>query len=407
MPVFRYTAIDMAGKRSSGTMEAASVVAVADHLHGRHHLLLRAAEVGKGGRIAELFHADLRFSRGLPKAAIAQFTRELAVMLEAGQDIDRALRFLTETASGNTERKIFESLRDQVRGGKSFAASLAEHPAVFSRLYISLVRAGEAGGQLASGLSHLADLLEREAKLTASIQSALIYPALLVVAALGTIFLLLTYVLPQFTPVFAQAGAKLPAQTRALIAVGDFAQQDGIWVLAASLITGLVLYRALQKPRPRLAAERLVLRLPIVGQLIRRAQAARLTRTLGTLLTNGVTLVTALGIGHDVLGNLTAAAIVDRAVSKVRAGGRLAPALAEGQFFPVQTVQLLQLGEETGRLGEMALRAADIHDEQVYQMVQRLGALLVPAITIIMGIVVAGIVGSLLVAMLSLNDLAS
>jgi general secretion pathway protein F len=407
MPLFRYTAIDMAGKRSSGTIEAASVLAVSDQLHGRNHLLLRADEVGKGGKLAELLHTDLRFSRGLSKPAIAQFTRELAVMLEAGQDIDRALRFLAETSGSNTERKIFESLRDQVRGGKSFAASLAEQPAVFSRLYISLIRAGEAGGQLAPGLSHLANLLEREAKLTASIQSALIYPALLVVAALGTISLLLTYVLPQFTPIFAQAGAKLPVQTRLLIAAGDLVRNDGLWLLAGSLILGLGFYRALQTPRLRLAAERLMLRVPIIGLLIRRIQAARLTRTLGTLLCNGVNLVTALGIGHDVLGNLTAAAIVDRAVSKVRAGGRLAPALAEGNFFPVQTVQLLQLGEETGRLGEMALRVADIHDEQVFQMVQRLVSLLVPVITIIMGIVVAGIVGSLLVAMLSLNDLAA
>jgi general secretion pathway protein F len=407
MPLFRYTAIDMAGKRLSGTMEAASVPAVADHLHGRHHLLLRADEVGKGGRIAELLHMDLRFSRGLPKAAIAQFTRELAVMLEAGQDIDRALRFLAETSGSNTEQKIFESLRDQVRGGKSFAASLAEHPSVFSRLYVSLVRAGEAGGQLAPGLSHLATLLERESKLNASIQSALIYPALLVVAAVGTIGLLLTYVLPQFTPIFAQAGAKLPVQTRFLIATGDLVRNDGLWILLGLLIFGLGAYRSLQTSQVRLAVERMTLRLPIIGLLVRRIQAARLTRTLGTLLCNGVNLVTALGIGHDVLGNLTAAAIVDRAASKVRAGGRLAPALAEGQFFPVQTVQLLQLGEETGRLGEMALRVADIHDEQVFQMVQRLVALLVPVITIIMGIIVAGIVGSLLVAMLSLNDLAA
>lgn len=406
MPVFRYTAIDTAGKRSSGTMEAASVVAVADQLHGRHHLLIRADEVGKEGRLAGLLHADIRLSRGLPKTAIAQFTRELAVMLEAGQDMDRALRFLTETSAGSAERKIFESLRDQVRGGKSFAASLALHPQVFSRTYISLVRAGEAGGQLAAGLSHLAGLLERETKLAASIQSALIYPALLVVAAIATITLLLTYVLPQFTPIFAQSGAKLPAATSFLIAAGDFAREDGILVLIALLALGLLLYRSLQTPRVRLAAEKLVLRLPIVGLLIRRSQASQLTRTLGTLVSNGVTLVTALSISHDVLSNLTAADIVERATSKVRAGGRLAPALAEGRFFPVQTIQLLQLGEETGRLGEMALRAADIHDDQVFQMVQRLVSLLVPVITIIMGIVVAGIVGSLLVAMLSLNDLA-
>ncbi len=252
--------------------------------------------MGKGGRLTELLHMDLSFSRGLSKTAIAQFTRELAVMLEAGQDIDRALRFLVETSAGSTERRIFESLRDQVRGGKSFAAALIDHPQVFSRTYVSLVRAAEAGGQLAKGLSHLAGLLERETKLAASVQSALIYPVLLVVAAVGTILLLLTYVLPQFTPIFAQAGAKLPMQTRILIGTGDFVREDGLWVFSALSILGLVLYRALQTPRLRMVWERLLLRLPIVGLLIRRSQAAKLSRTLGTLLSNGVNLGD--GAGH-------------------------------------------------------------------------------------------------------------
>jgi general secretion pathway protein F len=155
-----------------------------------------------------------------------------------------------------------------------------------------------------------------------------------------------------------------------------------------------------------MAAERGLLYIPIVGPLIRRVQAARLARTLGTLLRNGVGLVLALAITRDVLGNLTAAKLVDGAASEVKAGARLAAALAAGGFFPVQTIHLLRLGEETGRLADMALRAADIHDEQVHHTVSRLVTLLVPFITVVMGLVVAGIVGSLLVAMLSLNDLA-
>jgi len=149
-----------------------------------------------------------------------------------------------------------------------------------------------------------------------------------------------------------------------------------------------------------------LLKMPIVGMLIRRAQAARFTRTLGTLLSNGVSLVGALAIARSVLGNLIAGKTVDEAATEVKAGARLANALARGGFFPVQTIHLLQLGEETGRLADMALRAANIHDEQVQQSIQRLVSLLVPVITILMGLMVAGIVASLLLAMMSLNDLA-
>jgi len=399
-------AVDAAGKRLNGIIAAASATAVAERLHRQNCFLLCTDEVGKNGRIAQFLNADIALRRGLAKGAIAHVTRELSVMLEAGQDIDHALRFLVETSDNKRATGTLEELRDSVRGGKSLAASLAEHPHVFSRLYVSLIHAGEAGGKLAQSLSHLADLLEREARLAATIQSALVYPAILVVASLGTIVLLLTYVLPQFTSIFAQAGAQLPTPTRVLIGIGDLVRNDGLLILLGLLGLCLIVVRALREPHRRMAAERGLLYIPIVGPLIRRVQAARLARTLGTLLRNGVGLVLALAIARDVLGNLTAAKLVEAAASEVKAGARLAAALAAGGFFPVQTIHLLRLGEETGRLADMALRAADIHDEQVHHTVSRLVTLLVPFITVVMGLVVAGIVGSLLVAMLSLNDLA-
>jgi general secretion pathway protein F len=403
---FRYMALDSAGKRLNGVIEAASASAAAERLQRQSYLVLRADELGKEGRLTQFLHADLEFRRGLSKAAIAHFTRELSVMLKAGQDIDHALRFLVETTDNKRARQIVEAVRDQVRGGKALAASLAEHPRVFSRLYVGLVRAGEAGGTLADTLAHLADMLEREAKLAASVQSALTYPILLLVASISTIVLLLTYVLPQFTPIFAQAGAQLPTPTRILIAAGDFVRNDGGLMLLVLLAMFLIGYRAMRDPNTRMLAERALLVLPIVGPLTRRVQAARLTRTLGTLLNNGVGLVSALGMAQGVLGNLTATRLVGQAMTEVKAGARLAAALAAGGFFPTQTIHLIQLGEETGRLGDMALRAADVHDEQVQNTINRLVALLVPAVTILMGLIVAGIVGSLLVAMLSLNDLA-
>lgn len=406
MPKFRYTAVDGAGKLVRGALEAASSAVVAEQLHGQGRLMLRADEVGSRGRLMDLLHADLDIERGLPKAVIAHFTRELSVMLSAGQDIDHALRFLVESSEDKRVRRLLEAIRNQVRGGKALAASLVEHPKVFSRLYVSLVRAGEAGGNLAESLANLADLLEREAKLAATVQSAMTYPILLVVASVGTIVMLLTYVLPQFTPIFEQAGAKLPRATRILIGIGDFVRNDGLWMLLFLLVMFLAVQRAIKEPKTRLALERIALMIPLVGPLTRRSQAARFMRTLGTLLGNGVSLVSALVIGRGVLGHLIAAQVVDHAASEVKSGRRLAAALGEGKFFPIQTIHLIALGEETGKLSEMALRAADIHDEQVRQTVQKLVAIMVPAVTIIMGLVVAGIVGSLLVAMLSLNDLA-
>ena len=406
MTKFRYTAVDTTGKRTSGLIEAASAAAAADTLQRRHYLVLRANEVSKHDWLLELLQADLRFRSGLPKTMVAQFARELSVMLRAGQDVDHALRFLIETTENRRARELFQSVRDQVRGGKSLAAAMAEHPSVFSRLSVSLVRAGEAGGQLAGALAHLADLLEGEIRLSASIQSAMMYPTLLLLASVGTIVLLLTYVLPRFTPIFAQAGAELPTATRILIGVGDFVRDYGIAMLIGILSALLVGSRALRETRVATAAAGALLKLPLIGLLIRRVEAARLTRTLGTLLHNGVGLVAALGIARDVLRNVIAIKAVGDSVVKVRAGDRLASALALGGFFPLQTIHLLQLGEETGKLSDMLLRAAEIHDGQVQQTVQRLLSLLVPFVTILMGLVVAGIVGSLLVAMLSLNDLA-
>jgi general secretion pathway protein F len=188
--------------------------------------------------------------------------------------------------------------------------------------------------------------------------------------------------------------------------MGDFMRDFGGVMLVLFLALAFLAYRLLQDPKIRLAAERVMLKVPVAGGLVRTAQAARFTRTIGTLLQNGVGLVTALGISQGVLASLLSTKAVADAVSKVKEGSRLAPALAAHHFFPLQTIHMLQLGEETGRLGEMALRVAEIHDDQVQRTVQRLVALMVPVITIIMGLVVAGIVGSLLVAMLSLNDLA-
>jgi general secretion pathway protein F len=349
---------------------------------------------------------ELGRGRGLDKTALGEVTRELSIMLGAGQDLDRALRFVVENTRNARARGILGNVRDKVRSGSSLAAALAAEPRSFSKLYIGLVRAGEAGGTLPATLDRLATLLERERSLAANLRSALIYPALLIVAAIGSIVLLLDYVLPQFAPIFEQAGAELPAATRVLMTVGTVVGALAPWLFLALLAGGLIARQLLMRPAYRLKVDRMVLRLPVVGGLLRETLAARLTRTLGSLLQNGVPLIPALGIAKDALGNLAAAAAVEAAALGAKGGDGLARPLAAAGVFPARTIHLLQLGEEAAQLSSMALKAADIHDEQARLMMQRLVALAVPMITIAMGLAVAGIVSALLTAMLSLNDLA-
>jgi general secretion pathway protein F len=388
-------------------MAAPDEATVIERLQRQGSTPMRADLAGRESLIGRLLHADIGGGRRLRRQEVADLTRELATMLDAGQDLDRALQFMVETAPGARSRGVLTALRDAVRNGGSLAEALAQQPRSFPRLYVGLVRAGEAGGTLAATLEHLATLLERQRALTATLQSAMVYPLILLVAAIGSIILLLTQVLPQFVPLFEQSGAALPRPTQMLIALGGFMSDDGAYAALALLVLLVVARQALRAPRVRLEAERLVLHLPVAGGMVREVLAARFTRTLGTLLLNGVPLIAALGITRDALGNLAGVAAVDGAVLSVKGGAGLATPLERARIFPPRAIHLLRLGEETARLGPMALRAAEIHEEQARHKVQRLVALLGPTITIVMGAAIAGIFASLMLAMLSLNDLAN
>ncbi len=405
MPSFRHVAIGPGGVLTQGVTEAVSEAAVVEQLRRQGSIPMRVEPAARG-RFADWLPTGLLSKRGLGRQDVADLTRELAVMLGAGQDLDRALRFLIETAARPRVARVLGALRDSVRDGSAFAAALGQHPGSFTRLYIGLVHAGEVGGALAPTLDRLATLLDRERALSSTVTSALIYPGVLMLAAIGSVVMLLTTVLPQFVPLFAESGAALPASTQLMIATGDALGTWGLPGLIALAALLLAAGRLLQRPGPRLAFDRLRLKLPVVGPLLREVLAARLTRTLGTLLVNGMPLVNALDIVRDALGNTAGVRAVEAATVGARGGAGLARPLAESGLFPVRTIHLLQLGEETAQPGPMALRAADIHEEKTRLAVQRLVSLLTPAITIGMGGLIAAIVGSLLQAMLGLNDLA-
>ncbi|GCE91852.1 type II secretion system protein [Komagataeibacter diospyri] len=409
---FRFSALTPDGQTIRGTVSATSEAEAVAWIRRQGNLPLRAEPGGLGiiqFLLGWLPSGNFRFAgrrHGLRRTEVTHLTRELSVMLAAGQDLDRAMRFLVETASGPRTRTVLERIRVALRDGRSLHVALASCPDSFPPLYVGLVRAAEAGGSLSATLEHLAGMMERERALVATIQSAMIYPALLSVAAVGSVVLLLTQVLPQFVPLFMENGATLPPSTRLLIGAGHWLAQYGVIALSGLFLIGMGGRWILRQPGPRLRADRLWLHLPVIGVLLRETIAARFTRTLGTLLTNGVPLLTALGIVRDVIGNRAVLGAVEQATDTARGGGVLSRSLGASGLFPSRTIHLLRLGEDTAQLGPLALRAAGIHEEQVRLRVQRLVALLVPLITIVMGAMIAGIVSSLMLAMLGLNDLA-
>ncbi len=386
-------------------LEAADREAAVDRLQRQGRIVLRAEPAGNRSKLEDLLHLELGRKRCLDRTAVAEFTREVSIMLAAGQDLDRALRFVVDNVGNSRARTILGEVRDKVRAGSSLADAVAAYPQSFTRLYVGLVRAGEAGGTLPPTLERLADMLERERKLSTSIRASMLYPVILVIAAIGSIFLLLDYVLPQFEPIFEQAGAQLPVAAQILVVLGNVVGAGAPWALIVVAALALASRRALAYPAVRLRVDRWSLRLPIVGPLLQETLAARLTRTLGTLLQNGVALIPALALAKEALGNLAAQEAVESASLEAKAGRGLARPLREAGVFPVRTAHLVQLGEEAAQLASLCLKAADIHEERVRLAVQRLVALAVPIITITMGLAVAGIVGTLITTMLSLNDL--
>lgn len=407
MPAFRYTALSDSGTIVRGVMQAANEAAATEQLRQRGQVPIDT--VPDTGRLPRMLDWQvLGAGRAeLSRQAVTDFTRELAVMLSAGQDLDRAMRFLVDSARTASVRTVLTALRDRVRNGSALAVALAAYPRSFPKLYVGLVRAGESSGDLAAALERLAVLLERERALAATIKSAMIYPALLSLAAIGSITLLLTEVLPQFVPLFEQNGAQLPQATQIMIGLGAFVSQYGLLMLAMTVLAALAFRQALRQPGPRAMLDRLLLRLPVIGGLAQEVLAARFSRTFGTLLQGGVPLIAALTVVQDVLGNAAGSAAVEAASSAAKGGASLADPLEAAGVFPIRMIHLLRVGQETAQLGVMALRAADIHEERTRIGVQRLLALLTPAITIVMGAAIAGIVTSLLLAMLSLNDLAN
>ena len=402
MPLFEYKAVAPSGETVSGTMEAATMEMVVLKLQEAGNIPLQAHESGGGG----FSLANLSLSRrGMNAREVGEFTQQLSTLLGAGLPLDRSLQVLMELSESDRVRRTVGDIRDRVREGGSLSDALEEQHGAFNRLFINMVRAGEIGGTLDVTLLRLADYLERSRDLKDSVISALIYPILLLFLAAGSLILLLVYVIPQFTPIFEELGGDLPLITRIVLGVGSILQH--FW-WAIILITLLIVWqfrRMLADQEKRFAWDGRVLSARWVGDLVAKLETARLTRTLGTLLSNGVPLLSALSIARNVISNTVLRKEVNDATREVKTGGGLAANLAKGGKFPRLALQMISVGEETGQLDGMLMKVSDTYDMEVRNTIDRLLSIFTPVVTLLLAVMIGTIVLSVLLAILGINDL--
>jgi len=400
MPLFRYKALSTSGETLDGQMEAASREEVIARLQDQGHLPVdarRADEAGQGGGLFSGFGR-----KDMDAAQLRQFTEQLATLLGAGQPLDRALGTLIELPETGDAKKVVERIREAVRGGTPLSTALEQQHGLFSRVYVNLVRAGEAGGGLHASLLRLADYLARSAELRARLINAMIYPALLMVVVGGAVVFLLMFVVPQFQALFDNLEAELPWYTQALMWTSDALR--GWWWLGLALVAATLVWlnARLADPAFRLALDERLLASRLIGSLVARLDTARLARTLGTLVDNGVPLLTALNLSRPVLVNSLLGKALETATGEVKTGSGLGYAMARQKCFPRLAVQMIQVGEESGELDTMLLKVADTFDAETGNAINRLMALLVPVLTVLMTIVVAAII---LAVLLPIYDL--
>ncbi len=406
MSRFRYKAVNGAGEVQEGELDAASEGEAVRQLQSMGLLPIRAEEA-KASSLKDLLSIDIGLSRrGLSRREVMLFTRELATLLDAGIELERAFDILQLLSERESVQRVMAQILEEMRGGSTLADALSRHPESFSNMYVSLVRAGETGGALDAIVARLAVFLEQSESVKEEVKSALIYPMVLLGTALLSVVVLVGFVLPSFKPLFDEAGQKLPVPTQIVMAVGDTLSAHWWLFLLGFIVVLLGVRIMLRTETGRLRWDGGILRLPVFGGLVTGIETARLSRTLGTLLGNGVAMLPALEIAGGTVNNEAYRAGLAGVGDAVKSGKRLSEELAATDVFPELGGHLVRVGEESGKLDVMLLKIADIYDQDSRRSVQRLLAILTPVMTIFLGLLVAGIISSILLAILSINEIA-
>lgn len=406
MPVYEYTALDGAGKKLKGIIDADSQAAARQKIRhaGNYPVDIRESEPASRKK-SERKTFSLPSLQRIRQQEVHAATRQLATLLGAGIPLVPALNGLIEQTANQTLKKIIAQLKDSVNEGNSFSAALAEHPRLFSRIYVNMVKSGEASGSLDVVLEQLAEFGENQQAMKSRISVALIYPVILSLVGVVILFLLLTIVVPNITKVFEESQEALPLPTIILIKLSGFL--GSYWWLMVLALAGvlLALRFAIQLPRGRRVWDRLKLTLPLFGDLNVKIASARVGRSLGSLLQSGVPLVTSLKIVRNIFNNVLLADVIDAATEELEKGGSLSKTLRGSRWFMPMMVQMIAVGEQSGTLEAMLFKVADNYEKEVETKIKALTSLIEPFMILFMGVMMLFIVLSILLPIFEMNQL--
>ncbi len=396
MPVFTYRGTNRSGGNVSGEVTATSKAELQNLLRRQQITPTKMSEKGKEFNLPT-------FGSGVSSKELAIFTRQFSVMIDAGLPLVQCLEILASQQENKMFQKVLTGTRGSVEGGATLSAAMRQYPKVFDALYVNMVEAGETGGILDTILQRLSSYIEKNVKLQRAVKSAMVYPVGVLTVAGGVIILLLWKVVPIFSTLFAGLGADLPLPTKIVIAMSDMV--GSIFGLLALVAVGAILFGLkvwYGTPQGRYAIDATILRLPVLGMLMRKIAVARFTRTLGTLIASGVPILEGLDITARTAGN----AVVEKALQQVRKsleeGKSLTEPLRDSQVFPGMVTQMISVGEQTGAMDAMLQKIADFYEEEVDAAVKDLLTALEPIMIVFLGVVVGGVVISMYLPLFSL-----
>lgn len=408
MALYNYQAVSADGMAQDGAMDAGSEAQVIESLNAQGLIPLQvfigAGSSTESSSVNKTRRSGLFGGKRVSQPDIVAFTQQLSSMLKAGLPLDKALGIQLDILDNPALQEMISGIQEKVRGGVHFADAL-EDSDQFSRFYINMVRAGEASGSIDDALGRLVDYMLRAKELRSTVVSAMIYPAILFVVAILSIIALLLFVVPQFSQMFADMGAELPTLTKVVIAAGAFLEQYWWAVLLGFLCLLALMQYMFTNEKARLWLDRSMLRWPIVGDLVAKVEMARFSRSLGTLLNNGVPLLGSLQIVKNTMGNRIMAQSVGEAADSLKQGESLTRTLLGKKVFPPYALHMLRVGEETGRMEELLHDVAVIYDDEVKTSVRQMLSLMEPLLILLMAVAILAILFAVLIPMISMGDL--
>lgn len=383
MPVFEYKGKTLAGASVQGELKANS--------KNDLERVLRQNRIIVNSINRKSPELQFKLGTGIKKIEISRFTRQFATMISAGLPMVQCLDILGAQVENKELVKVVNQVKEGVQGGATLSESMARHPKVFDQLYTNMVEAGEIGGALDSILNRLAGYREKADRLTRKVKGAMVYPAVVVIVALGVTVGMLAYIVPVFASMFSSLNAELPLPTQIVMDLSKFLQSNMLYILLALIGFSVVFIWWKKTPSGNLQWDKFLIRTPVLGNLIRKSSIARFTRTLGTLLSSGVSILEALDITAKTSGNMVISNAIRKSVVSIAEGETITAPLKETGVFPPMVTQMISVGEKTGGLDEMLSKIADFYDEEVDAAVSALTSIIEPIIIVFMGVVIGGI----------------